>query len=82
MPPDLIPTTPNKRHLGNKGKKKFKITTGYIICFIAYIILQGAHFWADNPLTVRLYCKGHYGIHATPVDVPGEVEAGAGGDLV
>ena len=55
--------TSNKRHHGDKEKEQFNITTGYILCFIAHIIPQGAHFEADNPPTVRLYRKGRYGIN-------------------
>ena len=60
--PDLVQSTRNKRHRRDKEKKKFKITTGFIICFIACIFLQGAQFCSNNPSTARLYRKGRYGI--------------------
>ena len=56
--PNLVQSTRNKRHRGDKDKKKFKIKTGFGICFIARIVLQGAQFGSNNPSTARLYRKG------------------------
>ena len=39
---------PGGRHRADKEKKKYKITPGFVLCWIAILILQGAHFGQDK----------------------------------
>ena len=59
--PALEPTTSDKRHCCDKEKKEFKITTGFVLCFVACLILQGGQFGSNDPSTVRLYRKDRQG---------------------
>ena len=61
VPPDLERRTTNKRHRADKEKKRYTITPGFVLCFIAHLLLQGAHFGDKKPSTKRLYRKGAYG---------------------
>lgn len=36
--------TPGRRHRADNEKKKYTISAGYIICWFAILVLQGAHF--------------------------------------
>ena len=62
--PNKVRSTKNKRHRVDKEKQRFKITTGFVLCFMAHLLLQGAHFGSTKPGPERLYCKGQYGISA------------------
>ena len=55
-PPELL-------HRGDKEKKKFKITTGFVICWIGYFIYLGALFGSNKPGGDVLYAGGAYGIN-------------------
>ena len=62
VPPLLVGRTKNKRHRVEEEKQRFKITTGFVLCFMAHLLLQGAHFGSTKPGSERLYRKGRYGI--------------------
>jgi hypothetical protein len=53
---------PGRRHRTDKERKKYKITTGYIICWFAVLILQGAHFSTYKPPAWKLWRESPYGI--------------------
>lgn len=53
---------PGRRHRGDKEKKRFKITAGYIICWFAALMLQGAHFGTYKPPATKLWRESPYGI--------------------
>lgn len=59
---DVPSNVKDKRHCADKEKKKFKITPGYILCWIAVLILQGAHFGADKGNAARLWRAQPYGV--------------------
>ena len=42
--PNKARSTKNERHHVDKEKQRFKITTGFLLCFMAHILLQGVHF--------------------------------------
>ena len=52
------------RHRGDKEKKKYKITTGFVLCWVAHLILQGALFGERKPPLKTLYKKGAYGVNS------------------
>jgi len=51
------------RHRGDKEKEKFKITTGFILCWIGHLIFQGGMFGAHKPASTRLYRAAPHGIN-------------------
>ena len=51
------------RHRGDREKTKYAITVGFVICWVAHLILQGAVFGSTKPDTHRLYTKGAYGVN-------------------
>ena len=53
----------DKRHRGDKETKKFAITPGFVICWVAHLIMQGALFGVNKPATSRLYRKSPHGIN-------------------
>jgi len=55
-------TTPGRRHRADKEKKKYNITAGFVICWVAALILQGAHFGADKRSAGKLWRAQPYGI--------------------
>jgi hypothetical protein len=60
---DQDPEVGDRRHRGDKEKKKFAITPGFVICWVAHLIMQGALFGANKPATSRLYRKSPHGIN-------------------
>ena len=48
---------------GIKEKKKFNITTGFALCWVAHLIFQGAAFGKRKPTTRQLYRKDAYGVN-------------------
>ena len=55
-------TTPGSRHRADKEKKKYNITAGFVICWVAALILQSAHFGADKRSAGKLWRAQPYGI--------------------
>jgi hypothetical protein len=53
---------PERRHRADKEKKKFSITKGFVMCWMASLILQGAHFGADKRSAGKLWRGQPYGI--------------------
>ena len=51
------------RHRADKEKERFSITAGFVICWFASLIMQGALFEADKPRANDLYATGPYGIN-------------------
>ena len=51
------------RHRDNKEKQKFVISTGFVLCWFASLILQGALFGKSKPRANDLYAKEGYGIN-------------------
>jgi len=51
------------RHRADKEKEQFTITTGFVICWFACLIMQGALFGANKPRANDLYATGPYGIN-------------------
>ena len=56
-------TYPGRRHRADNEKKKFVISPGYIICWFAILILQGAHFGSHKPPATYLWREQPYGIN-------------------
>ena len=64
--PPCLPTerrAKRHRHRADKEKEKFKITTGFVICWFASLIMQGAIFGSDKPSANDLYATGPYGVN-------------------
>ena len=57
---------PKRRHRADKERKKYDITPGFVICWIALLILQGAHFGTYKPSAANLWRGAPYGI-GTPI---------------
>jgi hypothetical protein len=53
---------PGRRHRADKEHKKFNITSGFVLCWIACLILQGAHFGADKRSAGKLWRDQPYGL--------------------
>ena len=45
------------RHQADNEVTKYKITPGFVLCWFALIILQGAHFGSNNKDTRRIWKK-------------------------
>jgi hypothetical protein len=54
--------TPGRRHCADKEQVKWHITPGFIICWAAILILQGAHFGSDKKLLRKMWQRPPYGI--------------------
>ena len=53
--------TPGRQHRANKEKKQYNVTAGFVLCRIAMLILQGAHFGADKRPAAKLWRASPYG---------------------
>ena len=53
---------PGRWHRADKQHKKFNITSGFVLCWIACLILQGAHFGADKRSAGKLWRDQPYGL--------------------
>ena len=51
------------RHRGDKERKKFKITPGFVMCWVATLIYQGAIFGSNKPGARTMYATGAYGVN-------------------
>ena len=47
--------TPGRHHRADKQRVKWHITPGFIICWVAILILQGAHFGSDKKLLRKMW---------------------------
>ncbi len=54
--------TPGRRHCADKQLVKWCITSGFIICWVAILILQGAHFGSDKKTQRKMWRRPPYGI--------------------
>ncbi len=54
--------TPGRRHCADKEQVKWCIAPGFIICWVAILILQGAHFGSDKKLLRKMWQRPPYGI--------------------
>ena len=54
--------TPERRHRADREQDKWRITPGFIICWVAILILQGAHFSSDKKLLRNMWQCSPYGI--------------------
>ena len=52
---------PGRRHRADKEKKKYTITTGFVLCWMGMLILQGAHFGADKRSAAKMWRGQPYG---------------------
>ena len=53
---------PSARHRADNEKYKFKATAGYVICWVAILILQGALFGTFKPPSRTMWQQRPYGI--------------------
>ena len=53
---------PDKRHRADKEKTKFKITTSFVLAWIAILIIQGAHFGSYKLPARDFWARPPYGI--------------------
>ena len=53
---------PSSRHRADNEKYKFKATAGYVICWVAILILQGALFGTFKPPSRTMWQQRPYGI--------------------
>eukprot|EP00956_Cyclotella_meneghiniana_P022924 scaffold43919_cov42-Cyclotella_meneghiniana.AAC.1 len=53
---------PSARHRADNEKYKFQITTGFVICWVAILILQGALFGTFKPPSRSMWMSRPYGI--------------------
>ena len=56
---------PGRQHQAYKEQRKFKITPGYVICWIVNIILQGAQFGSHKRAGSKLWRQGPYVVNIT-----------------
>ncbi len=54
--------TPGRPHRADREQDKWRITPGFIICWVAILILQGAHFGSDKKLLRNMWRRSPYGI--------------------
>ena len=45
-----------------RKKNKYNITSGFIICWIVVLKINGAHFGAEKRGTRKLWCRNLYGL--------------------
>ena len=58
--------TPGRRHRADQNHSKNKqyiVTAGYVICWIAILILQGAHFGSNKRASSKMWRRGPYGVN-------------------
>ena len=53
---------PGRRHRADKEKKKYTITTGFVLCWMGMLILQGSHFGANKRSAAKMWRGQPYGI--------------------
>jgi hypothetical protein len=54
--------TPGRCHHADKQRVKWCITPGFIICWVAILVLQGTHFGSDKKLLSKMWQRPPYGI--------------------
>ena len=54
--------TPGRHHRMDCNQDKWKITPGFVICWVAIIIIQGAHFGSDKKSMRKMWQRPPYGI--------------------
>jgi hypothetical protein len=54
--------TPGCHHHADREQDKWHITPGFIICWVAILILQCAHFGSDKKLLRNIWQRSPYGI--------------------
>ena len=52
--------TPERQHRANKEKNKYNITSGFIICWIAILIINDAHFGVEKRGLHKLWRRSPY----------------------
>ena len=54
--------TPGRRHRADKERKQYTVTAGFVLCWVAMLILQGAHFGSDKRSAAKLWRAPPYGL--------------------
>ena len=67
---DVPAGTPGARHRADKEKKKFTVTPSYILCWIAILMLQGAHFGEDKGIAANIWKKAPEGVSIPYIQTP------------
>ncbi len=56
-------SAPGARHCATKGEKKYSISPGFILAWIAIFVINGAHFGSDKDSSCKLWREPPHGLY-------------------